>query len=219
MEETRIDGTERERSEEIRQARIREMEKLKEITLQCCKCPLRKGANGVVFGEGNPNAALVLCGEGPGSEEDKQLRPFVGAAGQLLDKILHVSGFNRFEHTYILNVVKCRPPGNRTPLPQEREACFPHLQAQLAIIRPKIVILLGATALQTLIDPKGKISRYRGHWIQKEGIWFMPTYHPAALLRNPALKRETWHDFKLVISKYRELVDPFHDTPYFPLNQ
>lgn len=193
---------------------IRDMDQLKATVLQCRNCGLRAGCNGVVFGEGNPGARIVLCGEGPGAEEDRLLRPFVGAAGQLLDKILEACGFGRMEHVYILNVVKCRPPGNRVPTPEEREACRPNLDAQLRLIQPKIVVLMGATACQTLLDPQARITKLRGTWIQRNGVWYMPTYHPAALLRTPSLKKDAWHDFKLVIDKYRELVDAAHFSPH-----
>lgn len=197
-------------------ASITDLEQLRQVVLGCEACGLRSGCRGVVFGEGSPTARLVLCGEGPGQEEDRLLRPFVGAAGQLLDKILAASGFERFTHTYILNAVKCRPPGNRTPTEEERAACMPNLQAQLRILQPKIVVLMGATALQALIDPNARITRMRGQWIERGGVWYMPTYHPAALLRNPALKKDAWHDFKLVIDKYRELLDEHHHSPHYP---
>ena len=178
----------------------------------CERCGLRRGCSGVVFGDGVASP-LMLIGEGPGADEDRLGRPFVGKAGQLLDKILEVSGFDR-TNCYIANVVKCRPPGNRTPEPQERLACWPNLRAQIRLIRPKIVVLLGATALQSLVDPQARITRSRGQWVEKEGIWFMPTYHPAALLRDPNLKRPCWEDFKNVVRRYRELVDPDHLCEY-----
>lgn len=196
-----------------------DLTQLQQTVVECHRCGLRDGCHGVVFGEGNPQARIVLCGEGPGAEEDRLLRPFVGAAGQLLDKILTACGFDRFEHVYILNVVKCRPPGNRVPSEEERAACLPNLQAQLRLIQPQIIVPMGATAVQTLIDPQARITRLRGSWIQRDGIWYMPTYHPAALLRNPAYKKDAWHDFKLVIDKYRELVDPGHYCPNHPPNQ
>lgn len=180
----------------------------------CSRCPLRQGASRVVFGEGNPQARLVLCGEGPGADEDRLGRPFVGRAGQLLDKILAACGFERFTHVYILNTVKCRPPGNRIPTPQERQACRPNLDAQLRILKPQILVLLGATALQEILGADRRITRDRGKWVQMGGVWIMPTYHPAALLRNPALKRDTWEDFKQVVYKYRELIDPQHYSPH-----
>lgn len=194
---------------------IKDLEALCDAVSQCQACCLRAGCNGVVFGEGNPAARLVLCGEGPGAEEDRLLRPFVGAAGQLLDRILAACGWERFQHVYILNVVKCRPPGNRIPTPEERDACRPNLAAQLRILQPKIVVLMGATALQGLIDPDARITRMRGSWLQRDGVWYMPTYHPAALLRDPSKKKEAWHDFKLVIDKYRELVDASHVSPHY----
>lgn len=194
---------------------IHDLEQLRAAVQGCRACGLRAGCSGVVFGEGCSDAHLVCCGEGPGAEEDRLLRPFVGAAGQLLDKILAASGFGRTRNAYILNVVKCRPPGNRVPEPGERAACRPNLDAQLRIIKPQIVVLLGATALQTLINPDARITRLRGQWLQKDGVWYMPTYHPAALLRDPSKKKETWHDFKLVIDKYRELVDPGHVSPHY----
>lgn len=193
------------------------LEELKRQVTPCNRCGLRSGARGVVFGEGHPDSRIVFCGEGPGSEEDRLLRPFVGPAGQLLDRMLLAMGLDREQNAYILNIVKCRPPGNRAPTEHEREQCRPHLENQLAILKPKIIVLLGSTAVQSMISPSARISRVRGQWIQRDGIWMMPTYHPAALLRNPAWKQDTWSDLKQVIDKYRVLVDPEHDTPYYPL--
>jgi DNA polymerase len=187
-----------------------EMDKLRQGVLECQSCGLREGCRQVVFGEGNPEAKILLIGEGPGADEDRLGRPFVGKAGQLLDKILEVCGYERFTHTYIANIVKCRPPGNRTPLPEERAICLSYLKEQINIIKPEIIILLGATALQGLIDPQAKITKMRGNWIKYQDTWVMPTYHPAALLRNPGLKAPTWEDFKKVVQKYRELVDANH---------
>jgi len=182
-----------------------------EAKVKTCKCcNLRGGCNGVVFGEGNRTAKIVLCGEGPGAEEDRIGRPFVGRAGQLLDKILAACGFSRFEHVYILNTVKCRPPGNRAPSEEERAACRPNLDTQLRLIKPQIMVVMGATALQEMVNPSGRITRERGRWVEKDGMLIMPTYHPAALLRNPKLKVDAWADFKQVVAKYRELVDPDH---------
>ena len=188
----------------------RAMEELKEKATNCTLCALRAGCSQVVFGEGNPEARVMLIGEGPGAEEDKLGRPFVGRAGQLLDKILEACGFNRFTHTYIANIVKCRPPQNRIPTPEERLKCKSYLLKQIEVIDPVIIILLGATALQGLIDPAAKITGMRGMWLNWQGIWVMPTYHPAALLRNTALKKPTWEDFKQVVIKYREIIDPGH---------
>jgi DNA polymerase len=181
----------------------------------CQRCGLRAGCQRVVFGEGVPGKGLMVVGEGPGQEEDKSGRPFVGRAGRLLDLILESGGFSRTENTYVANIVKCRPPGNRVPLPEERAACMPYLLEQIRLVEPKIVILLGATALQGLIDPKGKIGACRGQWQTWRQIAVMPTYHPAALLRNPGLKLTVWEDLKLVIDRYRELVAPGHSSPYY----
>lgn len=190
------------------------LEELKSKTGKCTLCNLRQACQQVVFGEGNPEARIMLIGEGPGAEEDKLGRPFVGKAGQLLDKILQACGFERFTHTYIGNIVKCRPPENRIPIPEERAACISYLHQQIQIIDPPIIILLGATALQGLLDPEARISKIRGAWQNWQGKWVMPTYHPAALLRNPQLKQPTWEDFKKVVNKYRELVDADHYSPH-----
>ena len=188
----------------------RALEELKDKVLQCRLCALRNDCRQVVFGEGAPRARVMLIGEGPGEEEDRLGRPFVGRAGQMLDKILAACGFNRFTHTYIANIVKCRPPQNRIPTPEERLLCKTHLLKQIEIIDPVIIILLGATALQGLIDPSAKITGMRGVWLNWQDAWVMPTYHPAALLRNASLKRPAWEDFRLVVKKYRETIDPDH---------
>lgn len=187
-----------------------EFEELKKTVLSCQKCDLCKTRHHVVFGEGNRHAPIMCIGEGPGYYEDMQGRPFVGKSGVLLDKILDACGFSRQEHVFIGNIVKCRPPENRDPTPQERGACMPYLTKQIKLIAPKIIILLGATALKGLIDPNARITKVRGQWMEWNGIQVMPTYHPSALLRNPKLKRAAWEDFKLVIDKYRELVDQTH---------
>lgn len=176
----------------------------------CVRCELHEKRTQAVFGTGNPFAELMLIGEGPGEDEDRQGLPFVGKSGQLLDKILAAAGFSRQENVYIANIVKCRPPGNREPRPEERAACLPYLMRQIEMIRPRIIILLGATALKGLIDPEGKITQVRGKWIEWNDILVMPTYHPSALLRTPDLKKVVWEDMKLVVQKYREMVDPKH---------
>lgn len=188
------------------------LKQLEKETSRCKLCNLRQGCSRVVFGEGNAQASIMLIGEGPGEEEDKQGRPFVGRAGQLLDKILQACGFERFNHVYIANIVKCRPPQNRVPTPEEREKCLPYLHRQIDIIKPRIIILLGATALQGFFDQDAKIGKARGNWMDWKGCWVMPTYHPAALLRNPRLKYSVWDDFKKVVIKYRELVDAAHTS-------
>lgn len=193
---------------------ISELEALKNEVLGCVRCNLSKGRTNVVFGEGYPFAKLMCIGEGPGQEEDLQGRPFVGRSGQLLDKILNVCGFNRQEHVFIANIVKCRPPNNRAPLPEERLMCIPYLYKQIELINPIIIVLLGATALNGLIDPNLRITKVRGNWLMWNNRWVMPTYHPAALLRNPKLKYEAWEDFKKIVAKYRELVNPDHHSDY-----
>ncbi|OFY51106.1 MAG: uracil-DNA glycosylase [Bacteroidetes bacterium GWF2_49_14] len=192
----------------------REFQRLEEEVGACVRCPLHEKRIQAVFGTGHPFSEIMVIGEGPGEEEDRQGLPFVGKSGQLLDKILAAAGFSRDENVYIANIVKCRPPENREPAPEERAACLPWLEEQIALIQPNIIILLGSTALKGLIDPEGKITRMRGTWIQWNDIWVMPTYHPSALLRNPDLKKEVWEDMKEVVRKYREVVDPTHKAPH-----
>jgi uracil-DNA glycosylase len=187
-----------------------EFEQLEKLVIACTKCNLAESRTQVVFGEGNVHAGIMLIGEGPGYYEDELGRPFVGPSGELLDKILGACGFTRWEHVYIANIVKCRPPQNREPLPEERLACLPYLKEQIRLIDPLIIVLLGATALKGLISADMKISEIRGAWIEWENRSVMPTYHPAALLRNPSLKKDSWDDFKKVVVKYRELVNPGH---------
>lgn len=191
-----------------------DFEQLKQEVNQCTQCVLSKTRTNVVFGEGFRHAGIMCIGEGPGYYEDQQGRPFVGKSGQLLDKILDVCGFNRKEHVFIGNIVKCRPPNNRDPLPEERETCIPFLYKQIELVDPRIIILLGATALKGLIDPNAKITKVRGEWMEWNGRLIMPTFHPSALLRNEKLKRPAWEDFKKVVSKYRELVDENHYSAY-----
>lgn len=170
----------------------------------CQRCGLRTGCRGVVFGEGDPRARLVLVGEGPGATEDELGRPFVGRAGELLDRILQAAGFTR-EEVYITNVVMCRPPGNRTPTEQEMATCMPYLEAKLRLINPAIVVALGATATRALVDPRARITQVRGAWHRRGPLQVMPTYHPAALLRDPSRKRPCWEDFQKVRDLYSEL--------------
>ena len=190
------------------------LEDLKKEVLVCKKCRLSETRTNVVFGEGNPNGGILCIGEGPGRDEDLKGRPFVGRSGQLLDKILAACGFSRAEHAFIANIVKCRPPENRIPMPDEKAACIPYLMKQIELIDPKIIILLGATALNGLVDPKMKITSVRGQWLTWQNRLTMPTYHPSALLRNPNLKPDSWEDFKKVVSKYRELVNPNHHSDH-----
>lgn len=170
----------------------------------CTRCPLCRGRNQIVFGVGNPRARLVLVGEAPGREEDERGEPFVGEAGRLLDRILLAMGMSRAE-VYICNVLKCRPPQNRDPQPEEIAACEPFLRRQLAAIRPALIVSLGKFSAQTLLRETAPISRLRGKWREYQGIPLMPTYHPAYLLRNPADKRDVWDDMKAVLHCLREL--------------
>jgi uracil-DNA glycosylase len=191
-----------------------DFEILRQEVSGCTKCELSKGRTNVVFGEGNRHAKIMCIGEGPGYYEDQQGIPFVGKSGQLLDKILGVCGFTRKDHVFIGNIVKCRPPNNRDPLPQERETCLPYLMKQIELIDPKIIILLGATALKGLIDPNARITQVRGNWMTWQSRLVMPTFHPSALLRNPKLKYDAWEDFKKVVAKYREIADSQHHSDY-----
>jgi len=191
-----------------------ELGTLKKEILQCTKCELNKTRIHVIFGEGNINAGIFIIGEAPGRDEDIQGRPFVGKSGQLLDKIMAACGFTRNEHVFISNIVKCRPPDNRVPKPEEAAVCMPWLLKQIELINPKILIMLGATALKYMIGQDRKITHERGNWIIWQERLAMPVYHPAALLRVPALKRDTWEDFKKIYYKYSEVVNPQHYSPY-----
>ena len=170
----------------------------------CEKCGLCRGRMNVVPGEGDPNADLMFIGEGPGAEEDRLGRPFVGRSGELLTKMIHAIGLERSE-VYICNVVKCRPPGNRNPAPEEAEACLPYLRGQVALVRPKVIALLGRVACQYTLRENISITRDHGRWFERKGVWMMPTFHPAALLRDPAKKREAWEDFQKLRDKLREV--------------
>jgi uracil-DNA glycosylase family 4 len=163
----------------------------------CTRCRLAEGRTKVVFGSGNPNAELMLIGEGPGAEEDRQGMPFVGAAGDLLTKIIQAMDLKR-EDLYIANVVKCRPPGNRDPQPDEITACRGFLEKQIALVQPRLIVALGKVAAQTLLGNESSIGQMRGRWYRIHGVPAMVTYHPAALLRNQALKRPTWEDMQQV---------------------
>jgi uracil-DNA glycosylase len=167
----------------------------------CIRCKLHRGRTNIVFGEGNPKAVLVFVGEGPGQEEDQQGRPFVGAAGQLLTDII-VKGMKvKREDVYICNIVKCRPPDNRNPEPDEVEACEPFLKKQLAAINPAVIVALGNTAVKTLLKTPEGITSLRGKWQTYQGIPLMPTFHPAYLLRNPSGKKLVWEDIQQVMKK------------------
>lgn len=167
----------------------------------CVLCKeLARSRTHVVFGVGNPQAELMFIGEAPGADEDEQGEPFVGRAGQLLTKIIQAMGFQR-EEVYIANVLKCRPPENRPPEPEEVRNCLPYLLTQIDLIQPKVIVALGATAVRALLDVQLGITKMRGHWYTFRDVPMMPTFHPAYLLRNPPAKKEVWEDMKAVLEK------------------
>jgi len=174
-------------------------DELRESALACQACDLCTTRTNVVFGEGNPDADLMFVGEAPGYHEDQQGRPFVGKAGELLTAMIERGMRLRREDVYIANVLKCRPPNNRTPGPDEVERCTPFLIRQIELIRPKVICALGGSALRALTGQQGGISRARGRPVEFHGAQLLPTFHPAYLLRNPAAKREAWEDLKTVM--------------------
>ncbi len=173
----------------------------------CTACRLATTRQKVVFGSGDPQARLLFIGEGPGAEEDKQGLPFVGRAGELLTKIIEAIGLRR-EDVYIANVVKCRPPGNRDPEPDEVVACRGFLERQIDLVQPRVLVVLGRIAAHTLLGNDTPISKMRGKWYEIRGLPAMVTFHPAALLRNPALKRSVWEDMQLVRDRLAALGAP-----------
>jgi uracil-DNA glycosylase family 4 len=176
---------------------------------QCTKCALANGRTNLVFGEGNIKADIMFVGEGPGHDEDMQGRPFVGRAGQLLTRMIEAINLKR-EDVYIANIVKCRPPNNRVPYPEEAQACLPYLRNQYAIIRPSIIVCLGATAGRYILSSDLRITRDRGIWTVRNGCHMIATYHPAALLRDTDKKKDAWEDLKKVRDKYNELISDKH---------
>ncbi len=171
----------------------------------CTKCALYETRTNVVFGVGNMEAEVLFVGEGPGEQEDKKGEPFVGRAGQLLDDMLKIIGLYRTKNIYIANIVKCRPPKNRDPLNTEQDACIDWLRVQFKLLKPKIVVCLGRIAAYRLIGEDFKITRDHGKWYDKEGVQFMPLYHPAALLRDPRRRPETFVDLKELERMIKEL--------------
>jgi uracil-DNA glycosylase family 4 len=167
----------------------------------CTRCPLHKqGRKQIVFGVGNPRAELMFIGEAPGADEDQQGEPFVGRAGQLLNNMIKAMGIRR-EDVYIANIIKCRPPGNRTPERDECETCSPFLMRQIAAIKPKAIVALGAVAAKTLLAINAPMSEFRGRWFDFRGTKLAVTYHPAFLLRDPRQKKETWKDLQMVMKE------------------
>ena len=179
------------------------LEELRTAIGDCRRCKLWSGRTHLVFGVGNPKAKLMFIGEGPGRDEDLQGEPFVGRAGQLLTDIIIKGMGLRREDVYIANVVKCRPPENRNPEPDEVASCEPFLKKQVDLVRPEIIVALGKFAVQTLLQTKAPITKVRGNWHSYHGIKLMPTFHPAYLLRNPADKKLVWEDIKKVLKEMR----------------
>ncbi|MBE6984761.1 MAG: uracil-DNA glycosylase [Ruminococcaceae bacterium] len=180
------------------------MDKLKQRCLSCHACPLASTRTNVVFGVGPVPSSIVFVGEGPGQNEDLQGEPFVGAAGQLLDDMLSIIDLSR-KNCYIANIVKCRPPHNRDPLPEEQDACIGYLNEQLAILQPKIIVCLGRIAAQRLIHPEFRITREHGSWTEKDGIYYTAFYHPSALLRDVSKRPDAFADLLILRNKALEL--------------
>ena len=174
--------------------------KIREDLGECTRCKLHQGRNKIVFGDGNPKAQLVFVGEGPGADEDMQGLPFVGRAGKLLTQMIEAMGLAR-KDVYICNVVKCRPPENRAPEPDEVAACSPFLMRQIDSIHPRVIVCLGATAAKTILNTTRGISQFRGEWLEWRGHKLMATYHPAYLLRNPPAKADVWKDLQKVMAE------------------
>jgi DNA polymerase len=189
-------------------SRVMTLEEVQKELGDCKRCKLHRTRRTIVFGEGNERATLMFIGEGPGYDEDVQGRPFVGKAGQLLTKIIESINLSR-EEVYIANVIKCRPPQNRNPEPDEIKSCNPFLMKQIGVIHPKIICALGTFSAQTLLKTDAKISALRGRFFDLEDIKVIPTYHPAFLLRNPERKREVWEDMKQIAELIK---NPVHRT-------
>ena len=190
-----------------------ELESVREKCLSCTKCPLANSRHNIVFSDGVPNSKIMLIGEAPGFYEDQQGKPFVGKAGQLLDRIFASVGFTR-EDIYICNTLKCRPPDNRNPLPEEKEACWEYLKAQIDIIHPKIILLCGNVAVQSILGSVGRITKIRGQWFQGgeivHGAKLMPIFHPSYLLRNDTREKGgpkwlMWQDIQEIRKEYDKL--------------
>lgn len=180
---------------------MRTWEELEQACYNCYRCGLYEKRKNVVVGVGNKNADIMFIGEGPGEQEDLQGIPFVGPAGQLLDKMLKAIKLDR-NQVYIANIVKCRPPWNRDPKPDEREACINYLRYQLLLVKPKIIVCLGRISAQVIINPEFKITKEHGIWYERKGYWIIATYHPSALLRDESKKKPAYEDLKKIEEKY-----------------
>ena len=179
------------------------LEEIEEVVKKCNKCELCSNRTKTVFGVGNSNADIMFIGEGPGADEDIEGEPFVGKAGKLMNQAFLGIGISR-EKVYIANIVKCRPPNTRNPLTEEANACLDYLRNQVMIIKPKIIVLLGNVALKNILGEEYGITMARGKWIEKKGIKYLPTYHPAALLRDESKKIDFWNDLELVKKEAEE---------------
>ncbi len=179
------------------------LDNLKKTCESCQGCALGKTRTNLVFGTGNANAKLMFVGEAPGEQEDLSGIPFVGRAGQLLDKFLYAVDIDRAD-VYIANILKCRPPKNRDPLPEEEDACIGHLREQVRLIRPSVIVCLGRISAMRMIKPDFKITKEHGQWFQKGNFWMTAVYHPAALLRDPRKKEEMLEDMKRIAQKLKE---------------
>ncbi|MBS5720762.1 MAG: uracil-DNA glycosylase [Clostridium sp.] len=179
-------------------------EELEEVVKQCRKCRLCETRKNVVFGVGNREADIMFIGEGPGADEDAQGEPFVGKAGKLMNMAFDMLGIKR-EEVYIANIVKCRPPNNRNPQDDEAENCLDYLRNQVILVKPKIIVLLGSVALKNVLGKEYGITASRGKWLERKGILYMPTWHPAALLRDENKKIDFIKDLKQVIKRYNEI--------------
>lgn len=180
-------------------------EELEKSIIGCKKCKLCTGRNNIVFGTGNKEADLMFIGEGPGADEDREGEPFVGRAGKLMNMVFDGIGIKR-EEVYIANIVKCRPPSNRNPETDEADACIDYLRNQVMLVKPKVIVLLGSVALKNILGNEYGITASRGNWIERKGILYMPTWHPAALLRDENKKIEFWKDFKQVKEKMENII-------------
>jgi len=183
---------------DIASAPFRSIEAIAETVSRCKNCPLWEGRKHTVSGEGSLTPTVMVIGEGPGAEEDATGRPFVGKAGQLLDKMLSAIDLSRGQNAFIANVVKCRPPNNRDPEQDEAEACAPFLSAQIALLKPRFILAVGRVAAQRLLHTEEGVGKLRGRFFEYQGIPVLVTYHPSALLRNETLKRPAWEDLKLL---------------------
>ncbi len=187
-------------------------QELKDACMGCQKCPLGATRTNLVFGTGNENAEVLFVGEGPGENEDLQGEPFVGRGGKLLDKYLEAIDLSRDKNIYIANMVKCRPPHNRDPKPEEQEECIKWLREQFRLLRPKIIVCLGRISAQKLISPDFKVTKQHGEFFEKGGVLMMGTFHPAALLRNPNQKPAALEDFIKLRDKIEEVCDHTYDV-------